>query len=385
VAGKAAPVVAVAAWLACTLPAGAGVFNTAEPLERVNEVFTPFQATLASMRNIGSDADTLLNRRYNLVGTLAAAGGDRPLTVEERANAGAYLIHLQKYVEAIQVMKLAEQEDPKNFLLLANLATAHLLNQQSDMALHYVNRSLRAWPEEWNDLDAKRKELLVKAGWSEKDFDWYRRAETYFKRLVLLRIAEERENRGKPAKFADDVDALFAGGKPERPVHFVGESGKWEVGKVAAAERDKLPPDAVQIVQQLLLWMPDDLRLFWLLGELYNARGDPVSAGLIFDYLVWNKNVRAPSLMAHRHALTNGLEEWRKGQKTADVEVPPAPPEPDKQKDGKDTTEATDVPPWVNFWQPLLVGFVAGLLVAFLGYWQVQEYRRRRARTLVPR
>ena len=34
-----------------------------------------------------------------------------------------------------------------------------------------------------------------------------------------------------------------------------------------------LPPDGYQIVAQLLVWSPNDDRLYWQLGELLNAMG----------------------------------------------------------------------------------------------------------------
>jgi hypothetical protein len=71
--------------------------------------------------------------------------------------------------------------------------------------------------------------------------------------------------------------------KDFEPLRFVGDSGKFEVGKIAAAEKAKLPPNAILIVQQLLIWMPDDQRLFWLLGELLNADGNIEGAKTVFS------------------------------------------------------------------------------------------------------
>ena len=45
------------------------------------------------------------------------------------------------------------------------------------------------------------------------------------------------------------------------------------------------PGDAVSIVQQLLLWAPEDNRLYWLLAELYQKSGRPHQAKLIYDSL----------------------------------------------------------------------------------------------------
>ena len=56
-------------------------------------------------------------------------------------------------------------------------------------------------------------------------------------------------------------------GKPHHPVRFANDGGIYQPGALATAERAKLPPDAIAIVQQLLLWYPTDSRLYWLLGE----------------------------------------------------------------------------------------------------------------------
>ena len=36
----------------------------------------------------------------------------------------------------------------------------------------------------------------------------------------------------------------------------------------------------------MILWNPDDNRLLWQLGELYNAAGDLKSAKMVFDMLL---------------------------------------------------------------------------------------------------
>ena len=56
---------------------------------------------------------------------------------------------------------------------------------------------------------------------------WYRRAEEAQLRLLELRFKE--------GKTASSLDALF-------PVSFIGESGEYEAGQLAAAEKEKSPP-----------------------------------------------------------------------------------------------------------------------------------------------
>ncbi len=63
-------------------------------------------------------------------------------------------------------------------------------------------------------------------------------------------------------------------------------------------------------MQQLLIWLPEDTRLYWLLGELYNAQGGAKniqSARMIFEELAGfnGLGVRAAELAEHRKDLLN--------------------------------------------------------------------------------
>jgi len=72
-------------------------------------------------------------------------------------------------------------------------------------------------------------------------------------------------------------------------------------------EKAKLPADAIAIVQQLLIWLPDDARLLWLLGELYNASGDIDSALTVFNECVDARGFGAAKLRQHRVALKEAV------------------------------------------------------------------------------
>src|SRR5262249_54147431 len=71
-------------------------------------------------------------------------------------------------------------------------------------------------------------------------------------------------------------------------------------GKLADAERKKLPDDALAIVQQLALWMPADGRLLWQFGELCNAYGDVRSAAAALDGCVTEFALASPDLRKRR-------------------------------------------------------------------------------------
>ena len=174
------------------------------------------------------------------------------------------------------------------------------------------------------------------------------------------------------------MDALFDDGKnPPGPVKFVGASGKFEPGNLAPEEKAKLPKDAIEIVQQLLVWLPEDARLYWLLGELYNAQGGAKNirtARVIFDELAGydGLGVRAPELAEHRMTLRNyhdpdSTKEAVPFELTKGLD--------DEEKRGQDQGPRIDR-------QSLAVGFGAGVLMAIFGMWQLREIRRRRQRRM---
>src|SRR5262249_42638887 len=115
--------------------------------------------------------------------------------------------------------------------------------------------------------------------------------------------AREIQRKGKALEDFDTIDDLF--GDAKSPVKFIGASGKFEPGKIAVAEKAKHPKNAVEIVEQLLVWMPEDLLLYWLLGEILNAEGDIAGAQMIFEELVGEHKVRASDLRERRRVLNN--------------------------------------------------------------------------------
>ena len=70
---------------------------------------------------------------------------------------------------------------------------------------------------------------------------------------------------------------------PLFPVRFVNDLGVYEPGTLAAAERARLPADAIPVVQQLIFWSPWDTGMYWLLAELYAANNRLREAEIIFN------------------------------------------------------------------------------------------------------
>src|SRR5207244_488123 len=95
---------------------------------------------------------------------------------------------------------------------------------------------------------------------------------------------------------------------PLLDVRLRNEKAEYEPGKLAAAERKKLPAAAVADLQMLALWLPADGRLLWLLAELAAAHGDLRTASAIMDGCVSDFALRAPDLRRHRQSIREAIE-----------------------------------------------------------------------------
>jgi hypothetical protein len=187
--------------------------------------------------------------------------------------------------------------------------------------------------------------------------DWYARVESFQHKLIYERYKQGQGVGGN--RPPENVDDLFS-------VRFVGPSGQYEAGQLAPEEKAKLPPDAIAIVQQLLIWLPGDTRLYWLLGELYNANGDFARGFSILD------DCRREGIHRLDAAV---LREHRQILQEAVAKAPPAEVIPEGIGESASESPAGWLPEWR---QLALVGGVAGAAVAVLIYFQIREFRRRR-------
>jgi tetratricopeptide (TPR) repeat protein len=299
-----------------------GLYNTSEPEEERKSDLSldsgdwfplVFRETLIRLRSIGitsAPRDNALRKRYVQQADFAARLDPARLSTEEKLNLGAVFMRRKKVDSAKGLLEPLARQEPRNFLVQSNLAMAYYLGGVESRAITQQDQTLAVWPQQFSQVETPFQEYLRSLGWHEGAFDFYRKAETYQLKLLKLRERETLEKRGAKTH-AQTVDALFDDGKnPPQPVKFVGPSGKYEAGKVAPAEKAKLPKDAIDIVQQLLIWMPEDVRLYWLLGELYNAQGGTKnihSARMIFDELAgWNGlGFRSAELAEHRQVLND--------------------------------------------------------------------------------
>jgi hypothetical protein len=321
----------------------AGVYNTSEPpmgpsVTKEGVEALPFklfrQDVLPDLLQLAvAQPESKLRQHYlKRRDELKAKARRGPLTTEEAVDLSAYLLGLREAGEAVNILEPIARQERRNFMVFANLGTASQLTGEFVRAQNYLGLAKTLLPREWPKL-------------TPEQLTWYRRVEGFQLKLVQLRNQEARGQPGGRARPAEDVDNLF-------DVRFVGESGHYEAGKIAEAEKKKLPPDAVAIVQQLIVWLPDDTRLYWLLGEVMNGQGDTAAAENVFTDCVWNRRFDAPALQEHRQILQDALPR-------------PEPPAP------------------VGDWAPErrqveIVAAVAVLLVGVLAYWQVREFRRRR-------
>lgn len=328
----------VAVLMASALPARAGLYSPAEPTTPLVSTqgvqplpFPPFRDEMNDRLNVANPAmNSPLRKRYlDRQANLLARGLDQ-LTVEELASLGECRIRLRELDAALDVLQRARGRDPRNFWVSANLATLYQQMGQYHEAMDQAQSAQDFFPDNWPGGPAAR--------------DWFRKVERAQLKLLRLRVRESGSRPSGRLAPATDVDNLF-------DVRF---EGPYEPGRLPDAERTKLPPEALAVVQQLLLWTPDDTRLYWLLGELYNAQGDLTSAAAIFDECLGSRRFDAPALRTHRQAVREALA----------AQALPPPPAP-----------TVWVPESRQLW---VVGAVAVAVVVGLAYLQLREFRRRR-------
>ena len=156
-------------------------------------------------------------------------------------------------------------------------------------------------------------------GLSKAQRDWWEKLDRdyvpYYYRLRLKEADERRDrSRSEQEKLDENEDVFPLFPVPDRanpnpqPVRFVNDAGVYQPGALAAAERAKLPPDAIPIVQQLLLWFPTENRLYWLLAELYAAEGDFAASFGSFHSIAWGRAYgNRKVFMDHRQAVEAAL------------------------------------------------------------------------------
>ncbi len=338
-------------------PGHAGVYNLGEPMlgptaskGQIQALpYAQFKGLLTDQVNAGLPIETTIRKRYQdkrneLEGKLRAGKA----SVEDQVNLSAYLIYLGEQARAVEILTPLIARERDNYPASANLMTAQQLVGELERAASLIPQ-----------LKGRRPDI---AGANPEQIEWYARVDSFHHRLIQERYREGLRSRGGRPTPPESVDSLF-------DVRFVGPSGRYEAGQLAPEQKAKLPPDAIAIVQQLLLWMPNDTRLYWLLGELYNAQGDIHTAAAIFDDCRRESTRRldAAELREHRQIVHEAV-----------ANAPPPAPVTDGLADSFAANSNNSASSWIpGGWQLATVGSVAGVLIAVLVYFQIREWWRR--------
>jgi hypothetical protein len=254
-----------------------------------------FEVFLKELRGLGTEKNPYTPKYESRVKERKRRGIDQ-LSQEDIAGLTADLIRLNRFDEARNLLQpLSRDRQRGGFLVFAHLAVTHSTpgqwqeaRNQEEMAVQYSE-----FPPKFGKL-------------SKSQLAWLKRVEREFYYPLVSHRASEAA-RGRATDRREDLDNLFPSAVPPKrsanPVRFVGEDGSYTAGSIAQAEKDKLPRDAIAIVQQLLLWHPLDARLLWLLAELYNAEGDIETAIAILGDITFYMGYSNPIVIEHLREL----------------------------------------------------------------------------------
>lgn len=384
--------------LATLTPAQAGLYapDTRVPQPRRQGLGVSIRGEVIKLRAIGSppigrpDPDSWQALTEKEVRIFEAAAEERPLFSSERATWAAGLLRLHRLDrpridEAIQVLR---KGDRSHFLIRANLATAYFMKGELDLAQREQEQLVASWP-------------AVMAGWSQTDLLIARECELAFLRVIRSRNQEARTGGDGPLP----LDPVFPGFDVET------RDGDYEPGRLPPALRDRLPINAMDILVQLLFWLPRDDRLFWQYGELAVALGHIDEGYQVIDSLVANA-LNYKGLRQHRRAVKDALELMRvlwpqRYAPSVALAVPVVPTggaagaglhlvsalgtngpgvlaaleKMDRERreqafTGPPTPPPVE-PPLPFNWRHITASFAFGFLVAALVGFQLQEWRRR--------
>ncbi len=230
------------------------------------------------------------------------------LSSSEAAAVAVDLLRAGQSDQALNLLGPRTSDRRPDYFVFTTLGHIHAARGEWSEALRYHQEGL---------LDtAMPKELK---GLSPTQRDWWQNLDQeYVAHFYRIRNHEAEKRRGlnptdlDHANEQEDVLALFPlsqDDKTQTPLRFVNEKGEYEPGVLADAEKAKLPPDALAIAQQLVLWYPTETRLYWLLAEIYAALGDLDSAIAIFDELAWSRQYgNRKVLMDHRSAIRAAID-----------------------------------------------------------------------------
>jgi hypothetical protein len=264
---------AFAVFLTLASWAHAGLYYTGEKYANLPAQWRGFLMDHRLLRNIAlkpkieSETNPLRARYQAELDQLKMRGLKDSPGPDDLADRGALHIRLGEIDRAIEVLRPAQRAHPNHFAIAANLGTAWQLFGDYRQAAAALEAAAKLAPGKFQPFEEAH--------------------------LKLVRARQ----RGQ----AGELDDLFG-------VRFVNDKGDYEPGKLAEAEKKKLPAKAVAIAQQLALWLPADGPLLWQLGELANAHGDFKNAAAMMEGCVTQFGMTSATLRKHRQILRAAAE-----------------------------------------------------------------------------
>lgn len=258
------------------LPVKAGLYYSGETLAELPSQWRGFLLDQRTLRNIASKPTATTPASPARVRYLEEAEKLEKrarLEPDELADLGAIYVRLGEVGKALALLRSAQREHPNHFRIAANLGTAWQLQGDLTQAALALEQSVRLAPGR------------------------HQQAEELHLKLVRLRSRQKD----------DGLDDLFG-------IRYVGDKGEFEPGKLAEAQKKKLPARSVALVQQLALWLPADGRLLWQLAEQANAHGDVKNAAAMMDGCVTAFNMGQPDLRRHRQMVREAADALPKAE-----------------------------------------------------------------------
>jgi tetratricopeptide (TPR) repeat protein len=267
------PFTALAILLSAAPGVRAGLYYRGEQIAELPSQWRGFLLDQRLLRNIairprpGGPANPARDRYQREAERLAALVQHRQAgkvpTAEDLADLGALYVRLGETARALDVLRAAHRQFPKDFHIVSNLGTAWQVQGDLEQAMLCLREAFSLAPAE------------------------LRLAEEYQLKLVRLRFAQPK---------ATGLDDLFG-------IRYVAHDGSYRPATLDEAQRTKLPWEPTAIVQRLALWLPADGKLLWQLAELANAEGDVQEAAAILDGCVTEFGMSDPELRRHRQIL----------------------------------------------------------------------------------
>jgi tetratricopeptide (TPR) repeat protein len=276
-------VIAIA--LVVTASAHAGLYYSGEQYASLPTQWRGFLLDHRSLRNIAvkpkieSEASPLRTRYRQEAEKLQARADKQQLGPDDLADLGALYVRLGDSARAIELLRPVQRAHPNHFALAANLGASWQLHGDYRQAAAALEEAVRLAPGKFLPFEEAHLKLV----------------------------------RSRQRSKVGELDDLFG-------IRFVNDKDAYEPGKLAAAQRKKLPAKAVAVAQQLALWLPADGPLLWQLAELANAHGDFRSSAAMMEGCVVTFGMQNPTLRKHRLILRDAVENLPKAKVGANEE-----------------------------------------------------------------